>query len=62
MGRLPQIEKELLTISKQIKFVISDPQTQTTRVICTPMNLQFKTLQSLIVFLFVIPQRKQSFY
>ena len=62
MGQLLQIEKELVTISKQIEFVILDPQTQITRVIYTPMNLYFKTLQSLIVFLSVIPQRKQSFY
>ena len=62
MGQLLQIKKELVTISKQIEFVISDPQTQTTRVTYTPMNLYFKTLQSLIVFLSVIPQRKQSFY
>jgi hypothetical protein len=61
MGQLLQLEKELVTISKQIEFVISDPQTLTTRVIYTPMNLYFKTLQSLIVFLSVIPQRKQSF-
>ena len=61
-GQLPQIEKELVTISKQIEFVISDRQTQTTRVIDTPMNLYFKTLQSLIVFLSVIPQLRQSFY
>ena len=39
MGRLPKTENELVTISKQIEFVISDPQTQTTRVIYTPMNL-----------------------
>ena len=39
MGRLLQIEKEVLTISEQIEFVISDPQTQTTRVIYTPKNL-----------------------
>ena len=39
MEQLLQIEKELVTISKQIKFVISDPQTQTTHVIYTPMNL-----------------------
>ena len=39
MGQLLQIEKELVTISKQIEFVISDPQTQITRVIYTPMNL-----------------------
>ena len=39
MGQLLQIEKELVTISKQIEFVISDPQTQTTRVIYTHMNL-----------------------
>ena len=63
MEQLLQIEKELVTISKQIEFVISDPQTQTARVVVyTPMNLYFKTLQSLIVFLSVIPQRKQSFY
>ena len=62
MGRLLLIKKEVVTIPKQIEFVISDPQTQTTRVMYTPMNLYFKTLQSLIVFLSVIPQRKQSFY
>ena len=62
MGQLLQIEKEIVTISERIAFVILDPQTQTTRVIYTPMNLQFKTLLSLIVFLSVIPQRKQSFY
>ena len=62
MVQLLQIEKEVVTISKQIEFVISDPQTQTTRVIYAPMNLYFKTLQSLIVFLSVIPQRKKSFY
>ena len=62
MGQLPQKEKGIPTIPKQIEFVISDPQTQTTRVIYTPMNLYFKTSQSLIAFLFVIPQRKQSFY
>ena len=39
MEQLLQIEKELVTISKQIQFVISDPQTQTTRVIYTPKNL-----------------------
>ncbi len=39
MEQLLQIEKELVTISKQIQFVILDPQTQTTRVIYTPMNL-----------------------
>ena len=39
MERLALIKKELVTISKQIEFVISDPQTQTTRVIYTPMNL-----------------------
>ena len=39
MGQLLQLEKELVTISKQIEFVISDPQTQTTRVISRPMNL-----------------------
>ena len=39
MEQLPQIQKELVTISKQIQFVISDPQTQTTRLIYTPMNL-----------------------
>ena len=33
MEQLLQIEKELVTISTQIQFVISDPQTQTTRVI-----------------------------
>ena len=62
MVQLVLIKKEVVTIPKQIEFVISDPQTQTTRVIYTPMNLYFKTLQSLIVFLSVIPQRKQSFY
>ena len=62
MGQLLLIKKEVVTIPKQIEFVISDPQTQTTRVIYTPMNLYFKTLQFLIVFLSVIPQRKQSFY
>ena len=62
MEQLLQKEKEIATISKQIEFVISDPQTLTTRVIYTPMNLCFKTLQSRIVFLSVIPQRKQSFY
>ena len=62
MGQLLQIEKEIVTISKQIEFVISDPQTLTTRVIYTPMNLYFKTLRSRTVFLSVIPQRKQSFY
>ena len=62
MGQLLQIEKESVTTSEQIEFVISDPQTQTTRVIYTPMKLYLKTLQSLIVFLSVIPQRKQSFY
>ena len=62
MGQLLQIEKELVTISKQIEFVISDPQTLTTRVIYTSMNLYFKTLQSRTVFLSVTPQRKQSFY
>ena len=44
MGRLMLMKKGLVTISKQIEFVISDPQTQTTRVIYTPMNLYFKTL------------------
>ena len=39
MGQLLQIERELVTISEQIEFVISDPQTQTTRVIYTPKNL-----------------------
>ena len=39
MEQLLQIQKELVTISKQIQFVISDPQTQTTRLIYTPMNL-----------------------
>ena len=39
MVRLLQKEKELATISRQIEFVISDPQTQTTRVMYTPMNL-----------------------
>ena len=39
MEQLLQIEKEIVTISKQIQFVISDPQTQTTRVIYTSMNL-----------------------
>ena len=39
MGQLLQKEKEIATISKQIEFVISDPQTQTTRVIYTPTNL-----------------------
>ena len=39
MGKPLQIEKELVTISMQIEFVISDLQTQTTRVIYTPMNL-----------------------
>ena len=39
MEQLLQIEKELVTISMQIEFVISDPQTQTTRVIYTHMNL-----------------------
>ena len=39
MGQLVLIKKEVVTISKQIEFVISDPQTQTTRVIYTPMNL-----------------------
>ena len=43
MGQLLLIKKEVVTISKQIEFVISDPQTQTTRVIYTPMNLLFKT-------------------
>ena len=62
MGQLLQIEKELATISKQIEFVISDPQTLTTRVICTSMNLYFKTIQSRTVFLSVTPQRKQSSY
>ena len=62
MERLLPIKKEVVTISKQIEFVISDPQTLTTRVIYTPMNLYFKTLQSRTVFLSVIPQRKQSFY
>ena len=62
MGQLLQIEKELVTISKQIEFVISDPQTLTTHVIYTSMNLYFKTIQSRTVFLSVIPQRKQSFY
>ena len=62
MGQLLQIEKELVTISKQIEFVISDPQTLTTRVIYTSMNLYFKTIQSRTVFLSVTPQRKQSFY
>ena len=38
-GQLLRREKELVTISKQIEFVISDPQTQTTRVMYTPMNL-----------------------
>ena len=62
MGQLLQIEKELVTISKQIEFVISNPQTLTTRVIYTSMNLYFKTIQSRTVFLSVTPQRKQSFY
>ena len=39
MGQLLQIKKELVTISKQIEFVISDPQTQTARVVYTPMKL-----------------------
>ncbi len=39
MEQLLQIEKEIVTISEQIAFVISDPQTQTTRVIYTPKNL-----------------------
>ena len=39
MGQLVIIKKEVVTISKQIEFVISDPQTQTTRVIYTPMNI-----------------------
>ncbi len=43
MGQLVLIKKEVVTISKQIEFVISDPQTQTARVIYTPMNLYFKT-------------------
>ena len=43
MGQLLPIKKEVVTISKQIEFVISDPQTQTTRVIYAPMNLYFKT-------------------
>ena len=61
-GQSLLIRREIITISRQIEFVILDPQTQITRVIYTPMNLYFKTLQSLIVFLSVIPQLKQSFY
>ena len=62
MGQLLPIKKEVVTISKQKEFLISDPQTQTTRVIYTSMNLYFKTIQSRTVFLSVTPQRKQSFY
>ena len=39
MGQLLLIKKEVVTIPTQIEFVISDPQTQTTRVIYAPMNL-----------------------
>ena len=39
MEQLLPIKKEVVTIPRQIEFVISDPQTQTTRVIYTPMNL-----------------------
>ena len=56
MVQLLLIEKEVVTIPKQIEFVISGPQTQTARVIYTQMTLYFKTLQSLIVFLFASPQ------
>ena len=44
MGQLLLIRKEVITISTQIGFVISGPQTQTALVTYTPMNLYFKTL------------------
>ena len=62
MEQFLQIEKEVTTKSKLIELVILDPQTQTTLEMYKLMILLFKMLQSLLVFLFVNFQQKESFY